>query len=170
MAVEQVKLQQNISTLYQEHHTWIYSWLRKRLSCDYHAEDLAQDTFVRLLARNSEKIKEPRAYLTTVAKGVLSSWYRRKSLEHAYLEALENLPEQQSPSEENRFLILEILHEIDAVLDALSPQVKQTFLLSQLDGLKYQDIAVSQSISLSTVKRYMKQAFLHCLTIDLTEL
>ena len=73
------------------------------------------------------------------------------------------LPEPQAPSAEQRFIILETLYEIDAMLDALQPKVKRVFLLSQIEGMKYEDIATQMDVSLITVKRYMKQAFLHCL-------
>ncbi|MDU1662589.1 MAG: sigma factor-like helix-turn-helix DNA-binding protein, partial [Stenotrophomonas maltophilia] len=62
-------------------------------------------------------------------------------------------------------VVLETLHEIDAMLDALPPLVKRAFLLSQLNGLKYQDIADQLDVSLITVKRYMKQAFVQCLML-----
>ena len=69
------------------------------------------------------------------------------------------------PSPERRLLVLEALHEIDAMLDTLPTHVKRAFLLSQINGLKYDDIATQLGVSLITVKRYMKQAFLHCLTL-----
>ncbi|MNE81001.1 putative RNA polymerase sigma factor FecI [compost metagenome] len=61
--------------------------------------------------------------------------------------------------------MLETLHEIDAMLDTLPPLVKRAFLLSQIGGMKYEDIAEQIGVSLITVKRYMKQAFLQCLTL-----
>jgi RNA polymerase sigma-70 factor (ECF subfamily) len=51
------------------------------------------------------------------------------------------------------------------MLDALPPLVKRTFLLSQISGLKYDDIAEQLGVSLITVKRYMKQAFVQCLLL-----
>jgi RNA polymerase sigma-70 factor (ECF subfamily) len=62
-------------------------------------------------------------------------------------------------------LILETLHEIDAMLDSLPALVRRAFLLSQLAGMKYEDIAEQLGVSLITVKRYMKQAFLQCLKL-----
>lgn len=69
------------------------------------------------------------------------------------------------PSPEQRLLVLETLHEIDALLDSLPRLVKRAFLLSQIGGLKYDDIASQLGVSLITVKRYMKQAFLQCLSL-----
>ncbi|CAM4089324.1 HTH luxR-type domain-containing protein [Comamonas aquatilis] len=157
---------QDIATLYTDHHGWLQGWLRRRLANACDAADLAQDTFVRILgARDLKTIETPRAYLTTVAKGVLVNWYRRQALEQAYLEALALLPEPEAPSPEQRALVLETLQQIDAMLDQLPPLVRRTFLLSQLDGMKYEDIAQQLDLSLSSVKRYMAQAFRQCLQL-----
>ena len=40
---------------------------------------------------------------------------------------------------------------------------RRAFLLPQLDGHNYDDIALVLGVSLITVKHDMKQAFLHCL-------
>ncbi|MYM22074.1 sigma-70 family RNA polymerase sigma factor [Duganella sp. FT135W] len=157
-------LHPHFTDLYSNHHTWLQRWLCAKLGNACDADDLAQDTFTRILGRSDlAALNEPRAFLTTVAKGVLVNWYQRQSLERAYLEALASLPEPTAISPEQRMLILETLHGIDAMLDALPLKVKQAFLMAQLDGLGYADIAVRLGVSLITVKRYMKQAFLQCL-------
>jgi len=156
----------SIETLYCDHHGWLQGWLRRRLGNSFDAADLAQDTFARILARRRvEDIQEPRAYLTTVARGILVNWYERQALERAYLEALARLPEPEAPSPEQRQLILETLHQIDAMLDALPARVRRAFLMSQIEGMRYEDIAARLGCSLASVKRYMKQAFLQCLAL-----
>ena len=40
--------------------------------------------------------------------------------------------------------------------------VKRAFLLAQVDGLGYQDIADELGISLATVKRYLHKAAMRC--------
>ena len=152
-----------LEALYSGHHSWLYATLKRKLGNAMDAADLAQDTFTRILASQVTVIDQPRAYLSCVAKGILVNWYQRKALERAYLEALASVPAHEVPSPEAHFLVLETLHEIDAMLDALPPLVKRAFLLSQLNGLKYQDIAEQLGVSLITVKRYMKQALVQCL-------
>ncbi|MDR6609422.1 sigma-70 family RNA polymerase sigma factor [Pseudomonas synxantha] len=154
-----------IEALYSGHHGWLYATLRKKLGNAMDAADLTQDTFTRILASRVAVIEQPRAYLSCVAKGILVNWYQRKALERAYLDALALLPAPEVPSPELRFIVLETLHEIDAMLDALPPLVKRAFLLSQISGLKYDDIAEQLGVSLITVKRYMKQAFVQCLML-----
>lgn len=155
-----------VSELYQHHHGWLQGWLRRRLGCHEQAADLAQDTFTRLLgSRRVLDAREPRAYLTTVAKGLMINWFQRQSLERAYLEALANLPEELAPSPEQRYLVLETLHEVDALLARLPEPVRHAFLLAQIEGLKYEAIAGRLGVSLGSVKRYMQQAFRHCLEL-----
>jgi RNA polymerase sigma-70 factor (ECF subfamily) len=157
---------QCVEALYVGHQGWLYAWLQRKLGNRVDAADLLHDTFMRILAAKPlPNIAEPRAYLTCVAKGILVNWYQRQALERAYLSALAQMPESLAPSPELRFLILETLHEVDALLDTLPPLVKRAFLLSQIGAMKYQDIAEQLDISLITVKRYMKHAFLQCLTL-----
>ncbi len=166
MSVSPTATHREVTALYTDHHGWLQGWLRRKVGNACDAADLAQDTFVRILgSRELQTLESPRAFVTTVAKGVLVNWCRRQALERAYLDALALLPEPEAPSPEQKALVLEALHEIDAMLDALPVLVRRTFLLSQLDGMKYDDIAVHLGISLSSVKRYMAQAFRQCLAL-----
>lgn len=156
-----------VTELYQDHHAWLLTWLRKKLGCAHHSADLAHDTFVRLLsAPPSQELREPRAYLTTVAHGLMVNHLRRQALERAYAEALAWLPVATSPSPESRALVMETLLEIDALLDGLPGKARQAFLLSQLEGLRYAEIAERLNVSVSMVKKYMMQAISHCLGLD----
>ncbi|OES66315.1 RNA polymerase subunit sigma, partial [Pseudomonas aeruginosa] len=105
------------------------------------------------------------AYLTTVAKGLMINWFQRQSLERAYLDTLATLPEELAPPPEQRLMVLETLHEIDALLGSLPGKVRQAFLLAQIEGLRYEAIAERLGVSLGSVKRYMQQAFRHCLEL-----
>ncbi|WP_269147395.1 sigma factor, partial [Herbaspirillum lusitanum] len=37
-------------SFYSSHHGWLFGWLRKKLGCTHNAADVAQDTFVRIIA------------------------------------------------------------------------------------------------------------------------
>ena len=157
----------SVAELYHSHHPWLFGWLRRKLGCPCNAADLAHDTFVRLLSSPPpEQLREPRAYLTTLAHGLMVNQLRRRDLEQAYLEALAALPEPLHPDPESRALLVEKLVAIDRLLDGLSDKVRQAFLLSQLEGLRYAEIATRLGVSLSMVKKYMLQAVSHCMAID----
>lgn len=153
-----------LGVLYRDHSTWLQRWLTGRVGCRDVADDLAQDTFLRLLAgQDPGDLQEPRAFLTTVAKGLAANWWRRQSLERAYLDAIAALPEKTLPSTEALTVIRESLHLIDTLLDGLPRAVRQVFLMARLDGMEYADIASQLGLSLSTVKRHMKRALVGCL-------
>ncbi|WP_312409259.1 sigma-70 family RNA polymerase sigma factor [Comamonas sp.] len=167
----------DMATLYVEHHGWLQAWLRRRLGDAHQAADLAQDTFVRLLspaagsseaaatAQPAAALRAPRAYLATVAKHVLVNHLRRQSLEQAYLQALAVLPEPEAISPERQLLILQALQAVDAMLDALPPKVRAVFILSQIEGLTYAEIAEALGVGLRSVKRYMAQAMAECILL-----
>ena len=157
-----------VKTLYTEHHSWLQGWLGRRLGNACDAADLAHDTFLRLLSRqgNSYFGGEPRALLTHIAKGLVIDRWRRQDVERAYLQAIAHLPEPEVPSAETRWMILETLYRIDAMLRELPARVRHVFLLSQLDGLTYAQIAEQLQVSLVTIKRDMRTAFLACLSMD----
>lgn len=156
--------------LYSDHHGWLRGWLYKKLGCSERAADLTQDTFVRLISsrRSVDQMgHEPRALLTHIAKNLVIDFWRRQDVERAYLASIAHLPEQEAPSSEEKLLILETIYRIEALPRQLPEQTRTIFLLAQLDGLKYQQIADQFEISLATVKRHMRTAFLACLTLDL---
>jgi len=162
-----VSSQQSLQQLYREHSSWLNGWLRRRLGCAENAADLAQDTFLRVLSKERElpALREPRAYLSTIAHSLLVNHWRRQAIERAYLEALALQPEQHAPSPEAAELIIETLLAIDAMLLRLPSKVREAFLLSQLDGLTYAAIALRLQVSERMVKKYMAQAMLQCLLL-----
>ena len=162
-STETLRHQHQIESLYGNHHGWLQGWLRRKLGNAFDAADLAHDTFVRVLGRSPDQIvHEPRAYLTTIAGGLVASHWRRHALEQAWLEALAARPEPLVPSPEERHLILETLEEIARLLDGLPVQVRKAFLLSQLDGLTYPQIAERLGISVNVVQKAMTRAVTHC--------
>jgi len=152
-----------VQSLYSNHHGWLQGWLRRKLGCPHNAADLAQDTFVRVLGKKEPvAAAESRAYLATIAHGLVVDFHRRRALERAYLETLAALPEPQSPSLEERAIVLEALSAIDAMLDGMKPAIRQAFILSQLEGLTYAQIAQRLQVTVRTVNNYMLKALEHC--------
>src|SRR5690606_34640686 len=148
----------SIEALYGDHHGWLKGWLRRRVGNASDAADLAHDTFVRVLGRQPAALREPRAYLATIANGLVVSHWRRQALEQAWLDVLASQPEPLAPSPEERSLILETLEEIARLIEGLPAKIREIFLLSQIDGLTYPQIAETMGITVNVVQKAMTRA------------
>ena len=152
-----------VGLLYRDHRDWLFSWLRKTVQCPHRAEDVSQDTFLRLLARaDLQPPRAPRALLATIARGLLVDQFRRNDLERAYLEELAQAPQDRHPSPEEQALILESLREIDRLLGQLSSKARAAFLYNRLDGLGHAEIAERLGVSTSRVRQYLARGMRQC--------
>lgn len=152
------------STLFNDHHSWLLGRLCQRLRNTAEAEDVASESFLRVMNyRCVQQLQEPRAYLTTVAKSVLLQYWRRRDLERAWIDSQALWPQAMAPSPEERALLLESLERIALALDGLPLKARTAFLLSQLDGLSYAEIAAQLGVSASMVRKYMAQALQQCM-------
>ncbi|MBB4845734.1 RNA polymerase sigma-70 factor (ECF subfamily) [Paucibacter oligotrophus] len=163
MTEPSVQPQPLLQGLYREHHGWLLAWLDRRIRCAADAADLSQDVFLRLLRRpQALPLQAPRAYLATVARGLMIDHWRRRELEQAWAETLAALPEAQAPSPEQELELLQLLIEIDRVLDGLKPAVRRAFLLARLEGLSCPQIARELGISLATAERHVAAGLRRC--------
>ncbi|WP_297838966.1 sigma-70 family RNA polymerase sigma factor [Pseudomonas sp.] len=160
-----------IGRLYSEYCGWLQQWLVRRFGGSFNSADMAdvtQDTFLRLLLkpRYFEGASEARAFLCTVARGLCIDQWRRRQIERAWLDSLAAQPEYFEPSPEYRAILLEALHEIDAMLRRLSDKARHAFLLAQVYGKTYREIAEEVGVSERMVKKYMAQAMFQCLLLE----
>ncbi|MCI0917938.1 RNA polymerase sigma factor [Pseudomonas stutzeri] len=155
--------QQLVGSLYRDHREWLLSWLRRHQPCSHRAEDLSQDTFVRLLKRNDlSNLREPRTLLATIARGLLIDHFRRSTLERAYLDELALQPEELQPGAEEQLQVLQALREVNRMLGELSGNARAAFIYNRLDGLTHAEIASRLGVSVPRVRQYLAQALRQC--------
>jgi RNA polymerase sigma factor (sigma-70 family) len=153
---------QETAILYRDHHSWLQGWLRRQIGNTWDAADIAQDTFIRVLTKPSVSgLREPRAYLTFIARHLMIDFFRHADLERAYLADLATLDEAFHPSAEERLSVLQSLQALDAMLDTLTPKTRMAWLLSRLDGLAHAEIATQLGVSVPRVRQYLAKAARH---------
>lgn len=160
-----------IGTLYSHHSGWLHQWLGRRFGSSFNAADVADlthDTFLRLILkpRTFSGPGDARAFLCTVARGLCIDQWRRRQIERAWLETLAAQPEYHEPSAEHRVMILDALFQIDRMLGKLAARPRQAFLMAQVHGLTYREIAAELGVSERMIKKYMADAMLQCMLLE----
>lgn len=148
-----------LHNIYSNHHSWLYGWLCKKLHCRYQAEDVAQDTFLRLFSfTHLSNIIEPRGFLTTTATRLIIDESRRKKVEQRYLDTYcyyHGSDEAIALSSEHLALVSEKLAIIIKMLEHLPENCQRAFVMSKFDGMSYANIANVLNVSTSMVQQYM---------------
>ncbi|WP_104005584.1 sigma-70 family RNA polymerase sigma factor [Marinobacterium lutimaris] len=159
-----------LSSFYQQHHGWLWAWLRQRLECSDTAADLAQDTFVRLLTCSTPPrfftVAQARGYLCTTAKHLCLNLWRRQEIERAWLETLSASPEELHPSAEHQAAVMEALEEISLMLQALHPNTAKAFLLAVVCQMTDDAVGTELGISGRMVRKHVAKAMLICLQLQ----
>ena len=107
-----------------------------------------------------------RAYLSVMAQGLCVDLWRRRALEQAWRQSLNHCEQVHALSAEQHTIILETLYQVDAMLRQLPDNVRVAFILAQIQGQTYAQIAITLGVSERMVKKYMAQAMLHCILLE----
>lgn len=162
-----------MEALYQDHHRWLETWLRRQLGCSHQAADLSQDTFEQVLraerAGRAPALRQPRAYLATIARRILINFWRRRDLEQAWIDAMVDLDEALVPSAEARVALMQALERLDAALAGLPARTREVFWLSQVEECTYDEIAGRLAMPVISVRRAMKRALTACVAASLDD-
>jgi RNA polymerase sigma-70 factor (ECF subfamily) len=143
----------------------IYRMIRDREQ----AEDLAQETFVRVF--NNIDRYDPRykfsSWIFKIATNLTIDWIRRKELDTVSIDGSRNAVTAEqieatsitiASQDENPEELLEakqLGEEIEGAISKLRPEYKAAILLRHVEGREYQEIAEILSLPLGTVKTYI---------------
>lgn len=139
--------------LYRDHGGWLIAFLRRRFGREA-AEDLAQETFLRL-ARTPAEPHSPKAFLATTALNAARDQARRLSVRPQLVQD-HDLPEPGAPADQAESVLLQ------QVVFGLPHNLKTVFLLSRFGGLTYEEIAQQCGVSVKTVEARMTRALKTC--------
>ena len=141
---------------FQHYEELIGTWTR-RLRNRQQAEDLAHDTFVRVLESKADAVSQPRAYLHQTARNIAVDAYRREALA---LQAFD----QRSPHSgdpEHFMHAVQLADSIERALAELPLNCRKVFIWQKIEGLTQQEIAVRLGLSKNMVEKYMIRTLRH---------
>lgn len=143
---------------------WLTGFFRRRVREDSEVEDLVQDVFARIAARDSEEaIGNLGAYVLRTATSVLADRARRRATRQADLH-VEIDPDRHGDVEIDPERVLsgkEELNAATAALLSLPERTRTVFVLRRLEGFRHGDIARHLGISVSAVEKHMVRAIRH---------
>jgi RNA polymerase sigma-70 factor (ECF subfamily) len=139
-------------------------FFRRRILEHSEVEDLVQETFTRVVARDSTRpVENLSAYVFQTAASVLADRNRRRVVRHATDHvAFDASRHAEAELDASRILIgREDLQALVAALLSLPERTRAIFVLHRLDGRKYRDIGAQLGISVSAVEKHMLRAMEH---------
>jgi RNA polymerase sigma factor (sigma-70 family) len=155
-----------VTDIATKHGRRLRRYLVARLRNAADASDLVQEVFLRLLRiERHESIRNPEAYVMTIAAHVLHQHTLRGATAHESLSAMDVLVDLQTAIESDPVARLDAqsrLEELDRALERLPPNVHATFVLHRRDGMTLEEIAKILGVSRPMVKKYLAKAVLKC--------
>lgn len=145
----------------REHREGLVHFLRRRVPDEADAQDVAQESFARLLRyveSQPDSAWKPLLYriATNVAHDQARKHNTRNGNGHVPLDSDELVSDE--PSHEQMVAHDQELAMIRAVIMELPPKCRQVFLLQRLRGMSYAAIAKRCGISRKTVEMHMSRA------------
>ncbi len=130
--------------LYERHHGTVFTFLARSLGDRRSAEDLLQETFLRVFARREDYRPTAafRAWLFAIARNLVIDEFRRRGAHpDADLDSpLEELAAPDaSPLEQAEGQ--ELARRLQAAVGWLSPSQREVLLLSRFTGLNHEEVA-----------------------------
>jgi len=143
---------------------WLAAYFRRRVRNEADIDDMVQDVFARLVARDSiQPVENLGGYVLKVAFSVLTDRARRSAshmvASHIVLDAERHGGVEIDP--ERVLCGKEDLNCAIAILLSLSERTRTVFVLRRLEGYPYQKIALHLRISVSAVEKHMMRAIQH---------
>jgi RNA polymerase sigma factor (sigma-70 family) len=129
--------------------------------------DLAQEVYLRLLrVSHQEAIRNPEAYLFTVAGHVVRQHLLRQSSYTAFIDITEAIPELTLPAGEEPFVRVENSQRLERfrkeILERLPRRVGAALVLHRIHGYTVQETADQMGVTRETVKQYLADAAKRC--------
>jgi RNA polymerase sigma factor (sigma-70 family) len=130
--------------------------------------DLMQEVYLRLLRiDNHEAIRNPQAYLFTVASHVLHQHALRQSTTLDSVGAVDGEPRLPADVQTDPAAIVETeqaFEDLGRSLQKLSPKAYATLILNRCEGLPLKEIGERLGVSRAQVKKYLARALMHVRT------
>lgn len=160
------EVETRLSNAFQSYAPKLLRFLVFRLKNKSDAQDLTQETYVRLMrVKKKDLIRQPDSYLFKIADNLANEFLIKQNknpmsvdLETAMITGKDSDNNASVRATEAHLTIL----QLEKILNNLSPLYKSILLLRKRDGLSHKEIAKQLDLSPNTVHVYLTRALLLC--------
>lgn len=166
-----IATQQLLDELFLAHRAPLVSTILRIVGCHQTAEDLAQETYVRVCqAARERSIDYLQPFFYQTAKNLALDYLRKEQVRHrvlafnaddASVSAVPSsapLPEQVAADDQRQ-------SQLHAVMAGLPERKRRMLVLHKLHGWRYKDIALHFNVSESAVEKNIRSALAYCLAV-----
>jgi RNA polymerase sigma-70 factor (family 1) len=152
--------QRAFRVLYDFYYDKIYAFALYLLKSDLLAEEVVQETFLKLWKKGDDlnQIMNVESFLIAVTRNRSLDILRRSKLEIKTNQKRAIVWSEGHNDTEESIILNDTRRILQSAIDLLPPQQKLVYQLCQQEGLKYEEAADKLSLSTLTVQSYMKLA------------
>lgn len=128
------------------------------------APDLVQEVFARLFGSGPlERIDNPPAYLSRIARNLLIDRARRKKRDCPIFYPLDENRDAASRAVQTwRIEAMDLLRLYRQTVRTMPPKTRRVFVMRRVKRMSYKEIAAELGVSIATVDYHMVQALARC--------
>jgi RNA polymerase sigma-70 factor (ECF subfamily) len=138
-----------VDSLFARYREPVYRFLRRMLRDQPGAEDLTQETFLRALNGRYQANGHERAWIFQIARNLAMDRLRANQRRPVLVEFDDGDGRSADPG---------LSIALDAALARLSPEDREIFLLREVAGLSYGEIAVASGLTSDAVRSRLHRA------------
>jgi RNA polymerase sigma factor (sigma-70 family) len=161
----------NITQVITDYSKRLMGFIRKRVNNEADAEDILQDVFYQFIG-NTQPIEQMTAWLFTVARNKIIDRQRKKRPEALEDVFAEDEGEEgglnwteflfdASDNPEKDYLRTLFWEELNNALNELPKEQRQVFILNELEGVPFKEIAEQTGETVNTLLSRKRYAVLH---------
>jgi RNA polymerase sigma factor (sigma-70 family) len=128
--------------------------------------DLVQEIYLRILRlKDHEAIRNPQAYLYTIASHVLHQYALRRAVEPAAMDPLnvaDSLETSLAPDPAEEADVEQRLEAMECALEAHSPRAYAVLVMYRCEGLTLKQIGERLGVSNVMARKYLERAIRYC--------
>ena len=151
----------------------LFDFIRRRVPTDDDAEDILQDVFYQFVnTMRLEPIERAASWLFKVAGNKVIDWYRKKKPERLERKSIfddedetssyaEDLLFEKADSPDEQYTRTLVWDELYAALGELPEEQREVFIMQELDGMSFKEIAAITGEPVNTLISRKRYAVLH---------